>query len=62
MIRSPGKAAAQRTNSALDDISEWLESKGGARPRNPSSDHATLELDDISEWNQRWDILAEDNN
>jgi DNA-binding transcriptional regulator YhcF (GntR family) len=41
---------------------QWLESKGGARPRDPSSDHATLELDDISEWNQRWDILAEDNN
>ena len=37
---------------------EWLESKGGTRPRNPASDHATLELNDIGEWHQRWDVLA----
>lgn len=34
---------------------QWLESKGGTRPRNPASGHATLELDQIS----RWDVLAD---
>jgi Domain of unknown function (DUF4365) len=37
---------------------QWLESKGGIRPRNPASDHATLELDQISRWHRRWDVLA----
>jgi DNA-binding transcriptional regulator YhcF (GntR family) len=37
---------------------QWLESKGGTRPRNPASDHATLEVDAISEWHRRWDVLT----
>lgn len=36
----------------------WLETKGGTRPRNPASDHATLELDQISRWHRRWGVLA----
>ena len=37
---------------------QWLKSKGGTRPRNPASNHATLELDQISHWHRRWDVLA----
>ncbi len=40
--------------------SEWLQSKGGTRPRNPDSDHAGVQLDRIRQWHQRWDILAGD--
>ena len=35
----------------------WLESRGGVRPRNPESDHSTVELDRIRQWHQRWDVL-----
>jgi hypothetical protein len=35
----------------------WLESRGGVRPRNPESDHSTVELDRIRRWHQRWDVL-----
>jgi len=38
---------------------QWLDSKGGTRPRNPESDHATLELDHISRWHRRWDVLVD---
>lgn len=41
---------------------KWLESKGGTRPRNPASDHATLKLDQISQWHRRWDVLADSEN
>jgi len=37
---------------------DWLESKGGVRPRNPASDHTTVELDRIRQWHQRWDVLT----
>lgn len=37
---------------------EWLDSKGGRRPRNPESTHTALELDHISQWHRRWDVLA----
>ena len=36
----------------------WLRSVGGVRPRNPDSDHATVERKHIREWHQRWDVLA----
>ena len=38
---------------------QWLESKGGTRPRNPASDHATLEVGDITQWHRRWDVLSD---
>jgi DNA-binding transcriptional regulator YhcF (GntR family) len=39
-------------------FASWLESVGGERPRNPDSDHATVELKHIREWHQRWDLLT----
>lgn len=52
-------APAQRVRDSVKRrYDKWLESKGGTRPRNPTSGHATLELSDISEWYQRWDLLA----
>jgi DNA-binding transcriptional regulator YhcF (GntR family) len=39
---------------------EWLASKGGRRPRNPASDHATLPLDEsVQQWHRRWNVLAD---
>jgi DNA-binding transcriptional regulator YhcF (GntR family) len=37
---------------------EWLDSKGGQRPRNPKSPHTGLDLDPIRHWHRRWDLLA----
>lgn len=36
----------------------WLERKGGTRPRNPDSDHTGVELDRIRQWRQRWEVLT----
>lgn len=37
----------------------WLATKGGKRPRNPASDHATLELDEaVQQWHRRWDVIS----
>lgn len=39
----------------------WLAIKGGRRPRNPASDHVTLELDDaVQQWHRHWDVLSGD--
>jgi hypothetical protein len=45
-------------DEAKRHFDEWLESKGGRRPRNPESTHCTLELDHIRHWHRRWDVLA----
>jgi hypothetical protein len=39
-------------------FANWLESRGGTRPRNPDSDHAGVELDRIRQWHRRWGVLA----
>jgi len=36
---------------------EWLKSKGGTRPRTPSSDHHAVHFDRIKDWHQRWDTI-----
>lgn len=44
-----------------DDVkhhhAEWLKTKGGVRPRTPSSDHHSINLDRIKSWHQRWDAI-----
>jgi len=44
-----------------DDVkhnhAQWLKSKGGVRPRTPSSDHHGVKLDRIKGWHQRWDAI-----
>jgi hypothetical protein len=40
------------------DHALWLQSVGGARPRNQESDHTAVRLERIKEWHQRWDVLA----
>lgn len=44
-----------------DHYAAWLASKGGARPRNPESDHTGVELERITQWHQRWDVLVGEN-
>lgn len=39
-------------------FANWLESKGGTRPRNPDSDHTVVELDRIRQGHRRWGVLA----
>jgi DNA-binding transcriptional regulator YhcF (GntR family) len=46
-----------------DDVkrhhAEWLKSKGGVRPRTPSSDHHSIKLDRVKGWHQRWDAIPQ---
>lgn len=38
----------------------WLASVGGARPRNPDSDHTAIRVERLQLWHQRWDVLQAD--
>lgn len=46
---------------ARDDIlrrhAEWLSRIGGTRPRNPDSQHRTIEVEHIAQWRDRWDLF-----
>jgi hypothetical protein len=45
-------------NEVEQHYQQWLESKGGERPRNPASDHAALEPDHVRQWHRRWGVLS----
>jgi hypothetical protein len=50
--------AAWARETVKADHANWLQSKGGTRPRNPDSDHTGVDLDRISQWHRRWDVLS----
>jgi hypothetical protein len=35
----------------------WLAAVGGARPRNPESEHAAITEERLQQWHRRWDVL-----
>lgn len=41
-----------------EHFQNWLQSKGGTRPRNPGSDHTGIDLDRIKHWHRQWTVLA----